>query len=75
MPKTKTSPPRQRPYVIQVRITGDGTWAWVKPNCQPTLKPVEAATWNGPDGEQSALEAAKTLSIRNPGHTFRIKRL
>lgn len=62
------------PYGIQLRLTGHGNWAWIKPNGQPTRKPLEAATWSGPDGEQSALEAAKFLSSRNPGHTFRTKR-
>lgn len=76
MPTTKTTrAKRVTKHGIQVRVTIKGGWAWVKPNGQPTLKPVEAASWTGLDGEQSALEAAKFLSLRNPGHTFRTKRL
>lgn len=65
---------KQHPHGVQLRLSGYGNWAWIKPNGQPTRKPIEAATWTGPDSDQSALEAARFLSIRNPGHTFRVKR-
>lgn len=71
--KTKRKP-RTAKYGVQIQLTGPGHWGWIKPNGQPTLKPVEAASWSGHDGEQSALEAAKFLSVRNPGNTFRTRR-
>jgi hypothetical protein len=75
MTKTKTSRKRVRQYGVQLRLDGYGRWVWIKPNGDPTNKPIDAAAWSGPDSEQSALEAAKTLSLRNPGLTFRVSRI
>jgi hypothetical protein len=65
---------RNRLYGVQVRLH-TGEWAWVKPNTQLTRKPVEAAHWKGSDAQESALEAARTLSVRLPQLTFRVARL
>lgn len=65
---------RNRAYGIQVRLEQD-KWAWVKPDTKLTLKPVEAASWNGPDAQQSATEAARTLSEKLRQLTFRVTRL
>jgi len=65
---------RNAHYGVQVRQYVHGEWAWIKPNGQATLKPVEAASWAGVLGEVAALEAAKTLSVRNPGLSFRTGR-
>jgi hypothetical protein len=59
-----------QPYGVMVKVPHG--WGWITPSGAATLQTVLAARW--PD-ELSALEAATTLSTRNPSGIYRTGRL
>lgn len=73
MPKRK--PVKHRAYGIMARAFGPNTeWMWVTPGMGVTRVTADGASFHGEGGNAAAYEAAKFLSRKMPGVTFKVVR-